>query len=169
MNNLDSSLLSPRSFLITLALAVLAIASGIFTFSWQSAKVQADAADYGPPYKPPTFEDHHLRRPLLGAGRHPALATALDTSPDLTKTYEQPEPALERLDQTKFSPNGYRYGDPDPCADYRQPDFTTPKWRNTCRIFLINENDCQAFLEFAWSTGDVSVDATFVPPTGCLD
>lgn len=87
----------------------------------------------------------------------------------------EPEPValeiVEIRDPAEYSPTGYRYGDPDPCAGHHRPEdgFKGPEWMQLCEDNDVSFEDCERFLEYSWSVGDGSITPSFELPPGCID
>lgn len=99
----------------------------------------------------------------------------------LVKREPEPEPTALRdmysLQQDaevhspeEYSPTGYKYSDPDPCAGHHRPEdgFKGPEWMQLCEDNDVSFEDCERFLEYSWSVGDGSITPIFELPPGCI-
>lgn len=171
-----------------LSLFFMSLAAGAlvaYVYHWSSAQVAEDLMSSGPRYKaPPALRADPLsRRPRLPIPpAPPPMITPTDpatTALDEVALSEEEVPVEddidpERSDPTKYSPTGYRYGDPDPCRTYVRPDFTTNHWLDRCSLLGIEpdrepRSECQRLLYNGWAYGDTTVDPSFQKPEGCID
>lgn len=174
-----------RGYVISLLfMSLTALAAVAYVYHLSSTRVTNDLARYGPSYEAPkTYRlDPPARRPisLPPSPAHPnTLTDPATTSLDEVALSEEDVPVEddidpERSDPTKYSPTGYRYGDPDPCRTYVRPDFTTNHWLDRCSLLGIEpdrdpSSECQRLLYNGWAYGDTTVDPSFQKPEGCID
>jgi hypothetical protein len=166
--------------LLFMSLATVALVT--YVYRWSSARVAEDIVRYGPSYEAPTTYQIVPPPRRVASPKPQASNTLTDpnaTAPDVVAFSEEDVPIEddidpERSDPTKYSPTGYRYGDPDPCREYVQPDFTTNHWLDRCSLLGIEpdrdpNSECQRLLYNGWAYGDTTVDPSFQKPEGCID
>lgn len=186
MNTRPSSFNPLRGYAISLVFMSLAgLALTAYVYSWSSARVAEDLLSYGPRYQaPPALRAdpstrHHPLPPLPAPAPRATPTDPAATALDVVASSEEEAPVEddfnpERLDPTKYSPTGYRYGDPDPCASYHKPDFSAEYWINLCKKTGLEPSsemgsECQRTLFNAWAYGDTTFDPSFQKPEGCVD
>lgn len=148
MGNLLGSELGPGSYALIAMIFCFTAATVLFTEKPESAT------------PPPPFG-----LPRLDTGTEPPIM------PEPVEVEEPPPP-----DPAIYSPTGYRYGDPDPCASYikAKPNFSSDEWLLWCEEHHMRPSDdinseCQNSLYLAWAYGDTDKHPSFKKPDGCHD